>query len=68
MRIFIHMVKNKEDIKDYLYSIQNELNIMNNALNEVETISPLVAINICNKLAPISKELTIIKNYIRINF
>ena len=45
------MVKNKEDIKDYLYSIQNELNIMNNALNEVETISPLITINICNKLS-----------------
>lgn len=61
------MVKNKEDIKDYLYSIQNELNIMNNALNEVETISPLITINICNKLSLLLKDIRNVSGSLRAN-
>ena len=54
-------------IKDYLYSIQNELNIMNNALNEVETISPLITINICNKLSLLLKDIRNVSGSLRAN-
>ena len=59
------MIRTKEDIQDKVYEIMAEVTEINADLSKVETLSPLLSANIYNKLCPITKDITVIKNTIK---
>ena len=59
------MIRTKEDLQCKIYEIMAEVTEINYILSESETITPILSANIYNKLCPISKDITVIKNTIK---
>lgn len=59
------MIRTKEDLQCKIYEIMAEVTEINYILSESETLTPILSANIYNKLCPISKDITVIKNTIK---
>lgn len=59
------MIRTKEDLQCKIYEIMAEVTEINHILSESETLTPILSANIYNKLCPISKDITVIKNTIK---
>lgn len=59
------MIRTKNDIQSKIYELMAEVTEINYILSESETLTPILSANIYNKLCPISKDITVIKNTIK---
>ena len=59
------MIRTKEDLQCKIYEIMAEVTEINQRLSELEPLSPVQSANSYNKLCPISKDITVIKNTIK---
>lgn len=59
------MIRNKDNIQNKIYEIMADITEINHILSESETLTPILSANIYNKLCPISKDITVIKNTIK---
>lgn len=59
------MIRTKNDIQSKIYELMAEVTEINYILSESETLTPILSANIYNKLCPITKDITVIKNTIK---